>query len=492
MLTALFLSAHSAIAQYSGPVYTGGQASFGGKNYPYGLGTNGYGGGGPGTCTCSGGITATFTWNGGSNNTPIPDNVIVVQTSSAYWQGENIPSQPQGACDDGLNDPEVDQEQMVYGPYIYLEIGMSGGTHYTSETPTSNGNITLTCSPSANVNMNAASDASVAYSASVLPVTIALGGVTMINGKAEILPGQVCNATLQLPGGFTCSACNWSISGKNYSSWSATTLVSTAPYPVTPLSFTYSPDVSKCTSPNWYWDDTTTTNNDETVSCIAALIAPDGTKFSATFNKKVTEVVPTSTMSPVLGASHVVTYPNNTPRGIWFNLFGSNNTTGIVLTSTVIQPNEFPTPGNIAFLQTCNIGIDTTPTSNPPSLVGLDTSFPYPHVSGNITPGGLGIADGSSYIFHDSPGLEIDLYTTVNLTYDFKDYLMYLPPTNGLGSVYVPIEQMAWHWYIAANEPTTGWKDFAAITLTTDDIKAGKPVPWNTYPEWPNVVYSNP
>lgn len=474
MLAALFLSVHPANAQYVGPVYTGGQASFGGQNYPYGLGSYGYGGGGPGACKCSGGITATFIWAGGSQNVPLPAGVIVEQTGYAYWQGENVPVQPQGACDDGLSDPELDHQQVVQSPWLYLTIGVSQGTHYSTQTPSGN-NITLTCTPTASVNATGASSASVYYTASVLPVYIQLAGVTDVNSQDEILAGQLCNATLQLPGGFKCSSCDWSISGTNYSKWNETNAVGPEPTAVTPLNFTYpSPYVSTSTTPNWYWDDTTSTTNPETVSCTADLVAPDGTTFTATFSKKVTELAPTSSMSGTVGTSQILAnaYGNG---GTWLVLAGSNPKGGYTLNYTVTQPTDFPAPGESAIAQLAVGTFQTTPAPSPPDVSGLDGSFPYPY-------GGQGVANGSGYLMWDGPGFPLDPYTSVNVSDYFDDYLMYLAPSDSIGqSVWVPLRQLQWNWNAAATEPQGGWGQPVKITGSE---QAGSSTLSNSYPTW--------
>ncbi len=470
----MILTAHSATAQYVGPVYTGGNASFGGKNYPYGLGTNGYGGGGPGACTCSGEITATFIWAGGSN-TPKPDGLIIEQTGYAYWQGENVPIQPQGACDDGLSDPELDHQQVVQSPWLYLTIGVSQGTHYSTQTP-SGDNITLTSTPTANINATGASSASVYYTASVLPVYIQLAGVTDVNGQDEILSGQLCNATLQLPGGFKCSSCDWSISGTNYSNWNETNAVGPEPTAVTPLNFTYpSPYVSTSSTPNWYWDDTTSSSNNETVSCTADLIAPDGTTFTATFSKKVTELAPTSTMVGIVGTTDIESAPYVGSTGYYLLLTGLSDGQGYNLTYTVTQPSVFTSPGESGIAQLASSQYTIAPPTNTYTLIGLDSGFPYQF-------GGNGIADGSKTTMTDAPGLACESYTSVSVSDYLEDYLMYLPPADSVGSsVWVPLRQLQWNWSASANQPTGGWGNPVNIT---GGASAGSSNTTNNYPTW--------
>ena len=500
----MILTAHSAIAQYSGPVYTGGQASFGGKNYPYGLGTNGYGGGGPGACTCSGEITATFTWNGGVNSTPPPDSVIVEQSSSAYWQGETIPVDPQGACNNGLNDAEVDQEQIVY-PGIYMEIGMSEGTHYSTQTPSSNGNITLTCSPSANVTNTAASEAEVGYTASILPVTIQVSGVTNVIGQDEVLPGQVCSAQLVLPGGFICTSCVWSISGQIYTSWEGNGLNKPVLTPVDSTTLKWKntssqPVVAQTPkSPPWYWDDTNTKGQyvPETVSCNADIIAPDGTTFQIQVTHNVKQVMPSAiTFTGNIGYGAILGGSN----GWEATITGAGNSllNGISFNLSANTPPEFAT-GKLEMIQIINTQKDSwtmivNGQAYPLTLNVVDNSDHAPPYI--IPPNQTNVlADGTTFSTFDNPFLSLTgliqsnqepFYdSTFSIQRNFQDYLMFLPPC--ANAYWVPLMNLTWQWNCSANIPGTGWTTIDPLPSTSSSTSSTKAKPDNTYPFWTNI-----
>ncbi len=457
---------------YGPPIYSGGtQTTFqfpGGTKY--GLQTSGYGGGGSGPASCSGDITVKFIWDPGSNNSPPPDAVIVEQTCNASWFS---PVQD-GSCDDGLgNSEQTSSTPTPYGPYPVMYSGVSKGTSYSSVKPASDGSITIHCSPFASCPFFGPSQATVWYSASICNPLV-VSGVTSVNGQDEILSGQLCNATLQLPGGFTCSSCDWSISGTNYSNWNVTTPIGPEPMAVTPLSFTYSPNVSTCTSPNWYWDDTVLLINKETVSCTADLIAPDKTTFTASFSKNVTELAPTSTMLGTVGTSSIYK-ANSGSNPYWIQLAGLNDGQGYDLTYTVTQPTEFISPGESAIAQLASSKVIDAPPTYTLSLIGLDGSFPYGY-------GGKGIADGSKTIMTDAPDTACKTFTSVSVSDYFDDYLMYLPPADSLGpSVWVPLRDLTWQWSASASKPSGGWGNPVKIT---ENASVGSSSPTNQYPTW--------
>lgn len=478
----------TANAQYSAPVYSGGKVTTSSTTssattYPYGVTTTpfgGWGGGGPNTASCTGAITATFTWDDFGTGAA-PQNVIVEQQSYAYWQAENLPYSPSGSVDDGLGDGEVDTEITQVPNVLYLYSGVSKGTTYMSEQPASDGTVTLTCTPSASVKQSGASEAYVDYSASVVPVSITLNGPINVNGTYEILPGQICNATLQLPAGYTCSKCDWTISGTYYGDWDYTIPQSSPPDKLDPsaLNFNYPPPyVSKSTTGNWYWDDTKQ-STPETVSCTATVNAPDGTQFTATFSTKVSEVVPTSNMTAMIGSSGI--YPNAYGTSdYWLVLDGANNTEGYILDYTVTQSTDFQGVGECAIAQLLLGTYSITPPLYSWSEDGLDGGFPYPY-------GGSGPTNGVINTMMDSPGIDCKQFTSVTINDSFTDYLMYLPPNDSVGpSLWVPLKQQPWYWYVTATEPTGDWANTSGVKITGIGPGTGTECPTNDYPEWDN------
>ncbi len=71
----------------------------------------------------------------------------------------------------------------------------------------------------------------------------------------------------------------------------------------------------------------------------------------------------------------------------------------------------------------------------------------------------------------------------------FEDYLMYLPPSDSVGSsVWVPLQKLLWNWSAIGTEPSGGWNDSATIT---GGPTANKSTPTNNYPTWVNLIPAN-
>lgn len=459
---------------YSSPVYSStGGATWAGKSFPYSLnvypfGANDMGGGGPDGCVCAGAINAVFQWNQGTQKATAPANVIIEEQAYASWT-----SQLSGRCDDGLKDGERNTSSL--GPPFPLNQGVSSGTHYVSVQPGAGGNITVSCTPTASADNVGPSQAEVAFSASIVPVTISLSGVTNVQGAPEILPGQMCSATLNVPSGFTCTSCKWTIGGTYYSSWTP----GQPPTPVNSSLLTWPnatyPATGAPVTPEWYWEDTTASKT-EHVSCIATFTAPDGATVTASAITKVTEEVPGWTGTS--HASNMNIIDPGTP-GLWANPLpvGPSYKGGFELDYSVNLPQGFAFGGFCQYAQLVSVNLTKTP-GGAFSAAGLDLAFPYPYL-------GAGIPD-NNLVLVDFPGTSVSGFTAVSCTMKMQDYCMFLP--GGINSQWVPLHITNWGWSCNANEPPGGWK--AGIAGVTGSVTVGTDAPTATYPQWVSTIQS--
>ncbi len=462
---------------YSSAVYSSsGGATWLGKSYPYSLnvypyGGNDMGGGGPTDYVCAGAIKATFSKTGGASLSPAQTHVIVEEQAYASWLGKlNV------SCSDGIGDAEVDTSSN--GPPFPLTQSVSTGTHYVSEQPDSSGNIVVSCTPAAAVVNSPASQAEVAFSARIIPVTISLSGTTLVNSSPEILPGQMCAATLNVPAGFKCTSCTWTIGGTYYASW-------TPGQPPTPVdntllawpNATY-PATGSPVTPEWYWDDTTA-NTPEKVSCIATFAAPDGSSVTASAATSVEEEVPMWSSKPLIGTSDwVYSQPVPGSSGFWVGLYplvGPLNQ-GYELDYSVNLPQGFNTAGDCGIAQLAE-SKQTIPPNNPTVASGLDDQFPYPLLN-------AGGSTGSQLMLIDFPAFSVTGVTSETNDDTFQDYLMFRP--SGLGSQWVPLNITQWKFDATANEPSGGWK--TGPWGLTGGGTAQAPIPTNSYPLWTGTI----
>ena len=375
--------------------------------------------------------------------------------------------------------------------------GTSQGVHYSAQTSSQGGSIILNCSPSANVNNDGASQAGVAYEASIVPVTINLAGTTVVNNQQEILPGQMCSASLSLPAGFICTHCTWSVSGTIHKQWLVTVTqnppdsnsqlidVPAAAWqwqnPNTP------PTAVTPTSPSWYWDETEK-ETPETVSCNAAILAPDGTMLQTTVTQYVDQKIPVNQdLEGTLGVEAVTNSFWTTPKK-WVLCMENSNFPGLEKAGIVFQIQAgMPPPfaaGQIEMIQMLGVTITETaaaPPSQTTTLIsgyGVDTWYPYYEA----------IADGIEHLNNDSPYTPLyDQYNEYFLSEDFVDYLMFLPP--GAGSQWVPLRLMKWGWSDPpiVTMPKGGWENWPA------GASPGQPyyvpqVLTNGYPSWTRIL----
>jgi hypothetical protein len=126
-------------------------------------------------------------------------------------------------------------------------------------------------------------------------------------------------------------------------------------------------------------------------------------------------------------------------------------------------------------------------------LLGLDTSYPYPFWEDFPNQSVVSL-DDSTYgkpdddVQHkssDSPdhGTD-DTEAVVDINEQFWTYMVYFPPPNGVGTVWVPLHRIAWQWNTHAVKPNAGWMTapppsvVGTLTVTEDQRCKTHPL-WN-------------
>ena len=330
----LILSANlPVLAQnYSQPVFSGGSSTrYDGISAPYivlGSGVD-YGTTRLYALSAFGGtINTQFTWNKGSNNTSPPPQVIVYQTSSASYSGayRGITT---GNCNNGFSDPVIKNQDGSY---------TCKGTHFSVLTPDTNGNITISCTPTATCGLN--TYCSLDYHAGISSVTIGLTGLLTDSnghqvldnaGNPQIMVGQECTASIGGLTYLTGSTVNyvWSISGVTFQSLSPT--------------FIGGPGTLTNSTAHWYWNDLRQTV--ETLICTATIIPPagKGEPFTVTA-KQLVDVVPRTNIAsanPSNPTPIVLTTNTTLPIPLSGTLTGPNNSVTTV-TATLYDSAQLP------------------------------------------------------------------------------------------------------------------------------------------------------
>ncbi len=471
--------------------------------YPYALTSSGFGGGNAysgssngTTSVCTGKITATFTWQPAYAGQPPPQNVIVYESASASYGGTILPK-PAGTCADGLGDALVPNTSGA----------TSSGTHYTviAGAPT----ITRTVTPSANVNCNGGySGASVSYSAAVYPVTLSLSGTTKDSSHQDnILIGQGCTGTLSA-GPATLSGYHWDPGGDTFDK------------------FVVAPDLSNghvvllygdtWAQPNPLWHYSKDTDGSTTTVRCSATASINGTAIGTVQGQRDVQVWapyymfknmagPVSVdnidgpLSLYAGGPHT----GNPGSGTW-------DPPGMKDGGRVGTPDLFKAagPGIWQFVQLASPGRWYYQTSSGETTVdsfmyngmqGLDNWYPYPSDPGdytapypadstNLSPGVTAVP---TYWIEDSPGEPLqDKYSRVRIDESFDDYMMYEPPTAGLGSEWVPLHLFQWKWQADITETGLGWASgwLPGIPGYVSDLSSTR---CTTHPFWLHLL-TNP
>ena len=442
---------------YSGPVYSGGEFTLtlsGGRtilDVPYGgTGPYGFSGGVPGTGHGFGAITATFTWVPTTGQTaatdPPPASVVVQEYCNTHAASTNNslgggPS-PSVSCDNGLSGQVTTTQStsgtktMLYTECISTRFKVKSGS----------ATVSLSCSPSAQGTGNQGGGAYVAYSASVYPVTVTLNGALADSShNLNILVGQQCEGILNA-GSCILSNFQWAVPGVTFDHFYISSDQSQG-YPV----FIDS-SVWTTINPFWHWS----SSGNYTVSATAQASINGQSIGQVTGQQSITVVTPLQTVAAVAGISSFET-SNGTVTAIQA---GPPGGAGMEINSVVTTPNPFTQypynqSGNYGsyynvqlFKESRDINSGTAVFPFITNGFVLDSQDPYNGSQGAYEPGA---ANPKPLVLPDNPDQGIQYFNGVNIADEFKSYLMYLPPSNGLlDEQPVPIHLTQWNWTASA------------------------------------------
>lgn len=324
------------------------------------------------------------------------------------------------------------------------------------------------------------------------PVYINLGGQDPATGNA--LTGQQIQATLSMPNGLPSgtkiTSYTWSFSDgikpNLIKGWDGTNnAVQLIPWLPTDFSRTDTSGNGISVSSLSFYDEIADTK--VTVKCTVNLTFSDGTTGSVTATS-----APVTFMKPAVAWTVGKSFNNLTPGFIpnEGQAFGANELWGpmIITEPAALVKNG---PGTACITQVANpltrsfAGTDqnggsvsynniqflngdgTTGRSSKPT--GLDGGFPYPfgyvaNANGTFTSVTSSYtwkanvkgyaADGPKQPFTPAdPGTTITWFSST-ASDSFNTWVMYCPPSNGLGTIYVPLQTLTWSW--GGNASLTG------------------------------------
>ena len=520
---ALAVCGHAQSSYPGGPhydvTYSGGTVTSTGGPYPVGFRSNDdqynsnnqtYGegdvaysppgsGAGP-NVTCSGEITATCTWKPTAANEPPPDSVIVEEDGDA-WYG-TYPDYS-GTCDDGLGDLPV------YGS----SSGSSSGTRYTVKS-NPGASFTLTCSPSSTATTTqdgAYASASVSYKATISPVYVTLQGTTKDTGGSDnILIGQGCVGTLSA-GPATLSDFHWDPGGDTFDKFVVAPDLSTG-HVVLLFGDTWGKP-----SPLWHYSKDSD-GNTTTVKC-SATASINGTVIGTVQGQRDLQVwAPYYAFKNLTGPVTVANIgamalyaggpPTILPSGdVTWSPPGMKNGGRVGTPALFMTSLTNSGTGRWQFVQLATIGRWEYQTTSGNTAVypdehngvcGLDNFYPYPGSAGTYAPPfpadsdqSPGLTASPTYWMADSPLHQLlDMFTRVRVDESFDDYMMYVPPDDGLGSEWVPLHLFKWKWQADITQAGSGWA--AGWTSTPPmSVSALSSTRCTTHPLWQSLLLNN-
>jgi hypothetical protein len=469
-----------SVTPYSAPAPTNAPGSWGGGSFTYIDG-----GGGSGSVTCAGEITATFIWNGGTNNDPAPtvNSVVVSETVNAAWQtpsgGDGSGTGTSGGGSDIPNGGTPASQPPNYTATRYTANGGSG--------------FSVNATPSAFMSGSSphpyqviGGNAYVGYVAAAFPVTISFAGTTLDSSHKDNIPvGQGCTASLVgVPVACTVSNWQWSVDGNIFQNWTASASSASLVKGIGP---------STSSTAHWYWSDVAGYYN---VTCTATVTPPagQGLPFQVTATKKVHLYVPQTTELATTGRVQI----NNLAQAIYgsgFSLYAgdsANQPYGIIYTTQVNTPALFSS-GIWMMVQLVTPNTWTTPLgqSEQPApgngVQGLDTRYPFypssnpPYITG--VPANNLMAQP-----YDGPGV-VNLQNTIiryRVSDNFATFVMFLPP--GSDTQWVPVWWIGWYWNADDSIPGAYWAQWNNANdagIVRVSVSAGI----TTHPIWNVLVH---
>jgi hypothetical protein len=449
---------------------------------------------------------------------------IAKEVGSAEWGGYLGGSgAPSGSASDGLGDPVVN-----ISPVSYITDDLSSGTHYQSETPNGDGSVTITISQSATATGSGSGVQLSINVPSVTPVEVDVAGTTLDeNHNPTILVGQAFDASINLPDGATATNSTWSING------GIPIYYFDATQGLPPTSWNPSNETNNNGTTHCYFISAPASDNTAvTVTCNTHYNFPAGTLPAAgldvSANKNIYVCAPDYHLKPTVTALQsdptillsagwdagkvyctmswnktTVTTPDiysysGVDYGQW-NIF-QIITSGRTYNSYLGDLNEFDV-FSIAGKALRQTG---TPLVNAVGNLAADCTIPYADdrtLSANGKPDGEGDVPSESIsnnVFTatktvtSSSGETTTLtrefiLTQANVSDDFTDYLMYMPPPSGAGdSIWVPLSMFTWGWAYSFDETPivdgTWWVDPTEIPYVSD------PIDTSEYPTWDYLI----
>jgi hypothetical protein len=469
-----------SVTPYSAPAPTNAPGSWGGGSFTYIDG-----GGGSGSVTCAGEITATFIWNGGTNNDPAPtvNSVVVSETVNAAWQtpsgGDGSGTGTSGGGSDIPNGGTPASQPPNYTATRYTANGGSG--------------FSVNATPSAFMSGSSphpyqviGGNAYVGYVAAAFPVTVSFAGTTLDSShKDNILVGQGCTASLAgVPTTCKVSGWQWTVGGNTFQSWNGDS-------GTVPVVAVLGPGPVNQATAHWYWSDTA---GNKTVTCTATVTPPvgQGLPFSITATKQVSVQRPAWVSNNISGLGYIL-------HGTIYALqaaatplmLNQGFSYGASWRTAVSIPTSFSGYGQFSYAQLITPEDYLTPYGGTEiggpnnGHIGLDQKFPY--LGDQYT------TDNNSYNDGDSPAIPLnfvrtspDLYGSVRMMSVFKTYLMFKPP--GTDVKWVPLAESDWHLDMGATRPNTGhWSDFP-VTQSAGSVDVDVDFTLQTtHPYWTQV-----
>ncbi len=445
-------------------------------------------------------ITDTFTWTHGKNpdgttqtdaDDPPPACVLVEQLSGATWyvRMENGTGTGDGKADCGLSGGTVTTS--TYGGN-----GPSSSLSAVLWSQKSGSSFPVSCSPTASFTGTTGSsglvsgEATVSGGASVYPITIVPNGAAKdsTTGAYSLLTGQQVSTGLTgLP--FTPgpgSTYQWSAGGDTFYTYNAQ-----APSHQLVL---LSDNPSYTTSPGFSFYDKSAES--VTITCKAVLVCPNGNSVTINASSQ-----PITVKKPTAGWSAYATAPFvNASGGYGVNEYWQPITIsvpppfsgGLGCFAQLITPSRQATRSFSAGTPMVYAATyyDKAPDGNGGWMLpmqGLDTSFPYPFVTGGNSDGSWPVSNAVTSgdmptAPYNPPAVSGDAggtnWYTATTQDSFMTWLMYQPA----GGIWVPLQKLVWSTNITVTNAGGPWavSSGSAATTAKSGTDAKDPPGWTT------------
>lgn len=387
------------------------------------------------------------------------------QTSSVLWYVRS-----QGGTGSGSGTTSCGLAGAVTSPYTAT--GEYSGADHWEVLSSPGASFTRSCSPSGSFTGQTGAEGlvrghvDVSYGASAYPVTVDLGGTTIVNGVPEALTGQQITATLNgIPTNFIVNQYTWTQPSATCFKTYNETAASNQLVALGNADLTGPASGSTGVTPLVFYD---RAGENLTVTCTVSLTAPDGTPLSVTATSPAVSVLKPVVTRWDIAQGYVQYDPSYNSQEYGpiqtFGLYGDLSTTGnsnagMIWSSAIVNvPAPFSGNGQCTFTQLVNpnrlgyVGNSSTPLVPDNGILGLDGSFDYGS-RWNVTAMGNDV-DSPLVIIGAAgrPQQNPQSYNQVNVSDAFTTYIMYQPS----GGVWVPLQKFSWTWSMTLNwQPQT-------------------------------------